>query len=206
MVLGHHPKAYRHMMRNLVSSLILHERITTTYGKVAHCWLRQNVLWELPTNLLTSPRGLREAKPVQSISLREEYLLTRFLKSWWWKQSPSWKTSLKIMSPFPSKLFADVVTMPLSSLLLSETARRRKFQRCRPRNSKRKLSKSTPKTSAARSSPKRKPTMNSCFAKNPRCRNFWSAKSRGWSSTNGHSISLATRNAFSCLCEGHLIS
>ena len=34
MVLGKHPKVYRHMMRNLVSSLILHERIETTAAKV----------------------------------------------------------------------------------------------------------------------------------------------------------------------------
>lgn len=34
MVLGHHPKRYKHMMKNIVSSLILHERIITTNAKV----------------------------------------------------------------------------------------------------------------------------------------------------------------------------
>lgn len=34
MVLGHSVKSYRHMMKNLLSSLILHERIETTQAKV----------------------------------------------------------------------------------------------------------------------------------------------------------------------------
>lgn len=34
MVLGHSVKSYRHMMKNMVSSLIIHERIQTTHAKV----------------------------------------------------------------------------------------------------------------------------------------------------------------------------
>lgn len=42
MVLGHSVKSYRHMMKNLVSSLIIHERIETTSAKVSHLRRRQN--------------------------------------------------------------------------------------------------------------------------------------------------------------------
>jgi ribosomal protein L17 len=34
MVLGHTPKKFKHMMKNMVSSLIIHERIETTHAKV----------------------------------------------------------------------------------------------------------------------------------------------------------------------------
>jgi ribosomal protein L17 len=34
MVLGHTRKAYKHMMRNILASLIIHERIETTHAKV----------------------------------------------------------------------------------------------------------------------------------------------------------------------------
>ena len=34
MVLGHSVKSYRHMMKNMISSLIIHERIETTHAKV----------------------------------------------------------------------------------------------------------------------------------------------------------------------------
>lgn len=34
MVLGHSRKAYKHMMRNMLGSLVIHERIQTTNAKV----------------------------------------------------------------------------------------------------------------------------------------------------------------------------
>lgn len=34
MVLGHSVKLYRHMMKNMISNLILHDRIETTNAKV----------------------------------------------------------------------------------------------------------------------------------------------------------------------------
>jgi len=43
MVLGHHPKRFKHMMKNIVSSLILHERIITTNAKVNRVGFRLSI-------------------------------------------------------------------------------------------------------------------------------------------------------------------